>query len=127
MSARFVTIDRETPLLFPEDLGKWVPENHIVHFIIEAAGRLDIGSFKVNEGGSEQYPPEMMPVLLMYCYVSKRMPSRVIEEATYSDVAVRYLCGNRAHPDHTVICRFRGENREAFTKVLVRRRRRRGC
>jgi transposase len=69
------------------------------------------------------YPPEMMPALLIYCYITKRMSSRVIEEATYSDVAVRYLCGNRAHPDHTVICRFRGEDREAFgeafTKVLV--------
>jgi transposase len=50
------------------------------------------------------------------------MSSRVIEEATYSEVA-RYICGNRAHPDHREICRFRTENREAFkeifTKVLV--------
>ena len=49
--------------------------------------------------------------------------SRVIEEATYTDVAARYICGNRAHPDHTVICRFRSGNRglfkEIFTKVLV--------
>ncbi|MDR1902762.1 MAG: hypothetical protein LBQ88_10840 [Treponema sp.] len=36
MSARFVTIDWGTPLLFPEDLRKWATENHIVHFIIEA-------------------------------------------------------------------------------------------
>jgi transposase len=46
-----------------------------------------------------------------------------MEEAAYSDVGVRYICGNNAHPDHSVICRFRTENREAFkdifTKVLV--------
>ncbi|MDR2094371.1 MAG: transposase [Treponema sp.] len=40
-----------------------------------------------------------------------------------TDVAVRYICGNTAHPDHRVICRFRTENREGFkevfTKVLV--------
>jgi hypothetical protein len=35
MSAKFVNADRETPLLFPEDLRKWVAENHIVHFIID--------------------------------------------------------------------------------------------
>ncbi|MDR1862978.1 MAG: transposase [Treponema sp.] len=68
-------------------------------------------------------PPEIMLALIIYCYVTKRMPSWVIEEAAYSDAAVRYICGNRTHPDHTVICRFRGENREAFgeafTKVLV--------
>ncbi|MDR1863581.1 MAG: transposase [Treponema sp.] len=69
------------------------------------------------------YPPEMMSALLIYCYLTKRMPSWMIEEAAYSDAAVRYICGNRVHPDHTVICRFRVENREAFreafTKVLV--------
>jgi transposase len=73
--------------------------------------------------GSEQYPPAMMASLLLYCYATGRMSSRVIEEATYSDVAVRYICGNSAHPDHSVICRFRTEHREAFkdifTKVLV--------
>jgi hypothetical protein len=51
------------------------------------------------------------------------MSSRMIEEATYTDIAARYSCGNTAHPDHTVICRFRTENREAFkeafTKVVV--------
>jgi hypothetical protein len=65
----------------------------------------------------------MMAALLLYCYATGRMSSRVIEEATYTDVAVRFICGNRAHPDHTVICRFRTENREGFkelfTKVLV--------
>jgi transposase len=125
MSARFVTIDRETPMMFPEDLRDWIPEDHLVHFIIDAIEQLNISGFKVNHtgSGSEQYPPEMMLSLLLYCYATRRMSSRVIEEATYTDVAVRYICGNQAHPDHTVICRFRGENREgfkeAFTKVLV--------
>ncbi|MDR1175501.1 MAG: transposase, partial [Treponema sp.] len=125
MSARFVNVDRDTPLLFPADLREWLPENHLVHFIIEAVEQLDVSAFKVNDSGSgsEQYPPGMMVMLLLYCYATGRMSSRVIEAATYSDVAVRYICGNRAHPDHTVICRFRTENREGvkelFTRVLV--------
>jgi 2-enoate reductase len=28
MSVRFVYVDRNTPLLFPEDLREWFPENH---------------------------------------------------------------------------------------------------
>ena len=125
MSARFVNIDRDTPLLFPEDLRKWVPENHIVHFIIDAVMKLDIRNFKVTENGSgdEQYPPEMMLALLIYCYVTKRMSSRAIEAATYMDIGARYICGNKAHPDHSVLCRFRTGNREAFgeafTKILM--------
>jgi transposase len=116
MGARFVTVDRDTPLLFPADLRDWLPENHLVHFIIEAVEQLGAGAFKVNNSGSgsEQYPPEMMAMLLPYCYATGRMSSRVIEAATYNDVAVIYICGNIAHPYHRVICRFRTENREGF-------------
>ena len=107
MSARFVNIDRDTPLLLPEDLRKWVPENHMVHFIIEALGKPDIRNFKVNEKGSgdEQYPPEMMPALLIYGYVTKRLSSRVLEEATCLNIGARYICGNKAHPGHRVLKR----------------------
>jgi hypothetical protein len=31
-----------------------------------------------------------------------RMSSRVIERTTYTDVTVRYICGNEAPPDHSV-------------------------
>ena len=37
MSERFVTIDRETPMLFPVDMRDWLPGDHLVYFIIEAA------------------------------------------------------------------------------------------
>jgi len=36
MAAHFVNIDRDTPLLLPPDLWDWVPDNHIVHFILDA-------------------------------------------------------------------------------------------
>jgi transposase len=122
MSVRFVDVDRDTPLLFPVDLREWSPENHLVHFIIEAVEKLDMSGFKVNEtgSGSRQYPPEMMVALLLYCYATGRMSSRVTGEATHTDVAVRFICGNRAHPDHTVICRFRTENREGFKELFAK-------
>jgi hypothetical protein len=45
----------------------------------------------------------MMLALLIYCYATGRFGSRTIEAASYSDVAVRYLCANH-HPDHDSIC-----------------------
>jgi transposase len=78
MSARLVNIDRETPMLFPVDMREWLPENHLVHFVVDAVGVLSIPSFKINNSGSgdEQYPPEMMIALLVYCYVTGVFSSR---------------------------------------------------
>ena len=65
----------------------------------------------------------MMLSLLIYCYATGRFSSRSIEAATYSDVAVRYICGGDTHPDHDTICTFRRENgkvfKECFVKVLI--------
>ena len=123
MAARFVNIDRDTPMLLPCDLRQWVPPEHVVHFILDAVAQVPTEHFRINHRGtgSEQYPPAMMLALLIYCYATGRSGSRTMEQATYSDVAVRYLCANR-HPDHDSICTFRRENavgiQAAFVKVL---------
>jgi len=59
MSARFVDVDRETPMLLPPDLRDWVPEDDLVHFILEAVQRLPLEDFQVNHRGSgnRQFPP----------------------------------------------------------------------
>jgi transposase len=120
MAARLKIIDRDTPMLLPVDLREWVPANHIVHFILDAVKGLPLEVFHLNHkgSGSKQYSPEMMLSLLIYCYVTRRFSSRVIEEATFSDVVVRYICAN-THPDHDTICTFRKNNEQAFKKAFV--------
>lgn len=120
MAARFVNLDRRTPMMLPCDLREWVPEGHIVHFILDAVEEIPTGHFRINHRGtgSEQYPPTMMLALLIYCYATGRFGSRTIEAATYSDVAVRYLCANH-HPDHDSICEFRAANEAAFRAAFV--------
>ena len=120
MPARFVNIDRQTPMFLPCDLRQWVPEGHIIHFIIDAVEQIPTAHFHVNHRGtgSEQYPPAMMLALLIYCYATGRFGSRAIEAATSSDVAVRYLCAN-THPDHDSICTFRTTNENAFQAAFV--------
>ncbi len=122
MAAQFVTIDRETTMLLPPDLRDWIPEDSMVHFIIDAVDSLEIQGFSVNErgSGSPQYPPSMMLALLVYSYATGRFSSREIEQATYYDVAIRYLCGGDKHPDHDTICSFRTRNREAFKEAFVK-------
>ena len=101
--------------LLPHNLKDWIPEDDIVHFVIEAAGMVPLDDFTVNHKGtgSAQYHPNMMLALLLYCYSHGIFSSRKIKRATYKDIAVRYLCGN-THPDHDTICTFRVSNEQAI-------------
>ncbi len=107
-------------MLLPPDLRDWLPEDHIVHFILEVVQSMNPSGFSVNQRGtgSRQYPPSMLLALLVYCYCTGRFSSRAIEAATHCDVAVRYICAG-AHPDHDTICTFRRVNRKAFEKFFV--------
>lgn len=123
MATRFVPIDRDTPLLLPPNLRDWVPDDHLVHFILDAVAALDLRQVKVNERGtgSEQYPPTMLLALLIYSYATGTFSSRRIEQSTYDSVPVRLLTAD-THPDHDTICAFRCENQalltESFVKIL---------
>ena len=123
MSARFVNIDHDTPMLLPPDLRDWVSPGHMVHFIIDAVKALDLSLARTNQRGTghAQYPPSMMLGLLIYCYATGTFASRRIETLTYENVAVRFLTGD-THPDHDSICKFRRENKDllssAFHQVL---------
>ena len=121
MPARFVTIDRLTPMLLPPDLRDWIQHDDLVLFIADAVDTLHLAAFRVNHRGtgSEQFPPAMLLALLTYCYATGRFGSRTIERATYSDVSVRYLCAN-THPDHETICEFRRQNRALFEETFVK-------
>jgi transposase len=120
MAARFINLDRQTPVLLPCDLREWVPADHVVHFILDAVEQLPTARFKINDRGTgnPQYPPTMILALLIYCYATGRFGSRTIEAATHSDVAVRFFCAN-LYPDHSSICEFRVANEAAFRAAFV--------
>ena len=123
MAARFQNIDRQTPMLLPECLQDWVPDNDLAHFVIDAVAALKLEQCSTNHRGTgdAQYPPAMMLTLLVYCYATGLFSSRRIEHATWQNVAVRYICAN-THPDHDTICAFRRKNgplvQESFVKIL---------
>lgn len=120
MKRKFVSVDRDQPLLLPPDPRDWVPEDDLVHFVIQAVDGLELSAFKVNVkgSGSAQYPPHMMLSLLIYCYANGIFSSRRIERATHRDIAVRYLTAD-THPDHDTICAFRRENFDAVAACFV--------
>ncbi len=123
MATRFVSIDRDTPLLLPPSLRDWVPADHLVHFILDAVDALDLRLVKVNTRGtgSEQYPPRMLLALLIYSYATGTFSSRRMEQSPHDSVPGRLLTAD-THPDHDTICTFRRKNQdllsESFVKVL---------
>lgn len=118
--AKFVNIDRDTPLLVPPDLRDWVAKDHLVHFVIDAMEAVDTGGAVVNERGtgSAQYPPAMLLALLVYSYATGLFSSRQIERSSYENVAVRLLCGD-THPDHDTLCAFRRKNAVLLARVFA--------
>ncbi len=118
-----MNVDHDTPLLLPPDVREWVPEGHLVHFIMDAVAQLDVSKARVNERGTgdKQYPPSMMLGGLIYSYATGVFSSRGIERSTYENVAMRLLCAD-THPDHDTWCTFRRANAEllssSFGQVL---------
>ena len=112
--------------MLPPDLRDWIPQDGLVHFVIQAVEGLDLPRFKLNAkgSGSTQYPPHMMLSLFIYCYANGVFSSRrhdhafKIERATHRDIAVRYLTRD-THPDHDTICTFRRENFDAVAACFV--------
>ena len=62
MAAKFVSVDHDSSLWLPPDLRDWLPSEHMVHFIMDAA---------------TYYPDfNMLPVNTLirnYVYISRRL------------------------------------------------------
>ena len=52
MSTRFVSADRNQPLLLPPDLRDWIPEEDLVHFVIQAVEGMSLDAFKSRVRGA---------------------------------------------------------------------------
>lgn len=119
MPERYVDIDRRTPMLLPVDLREWVAKDTMARLIIDAIEQCDLRRAVTNDrgSGSLQYPPGMMVSLLIYAYAHGVFSSRRIEQLSYENLSVRYLCAN-THPDHDTIAKFRRENAALFQDCM---------
>lgn len=128
MAKTFMPVDREQRFLLPPDMREWLPEDHVVWFLIEVVEQLDLSALEANyrlgAQGRRAYHPAMLLTVLLYAYSQGQRSSRKIEAACRSDVAYRVICGSWGEtPDHSTICRFRRRHEEVvkdlFCQVLV--------
>src|SRR5919198_612093 len=121
MAQNFLACDRDQELLLPPSLREWVPEGHLVWFVIDAVAALDLSAFyaayRDNGQGRAAHDPAMMVALLLYSYAVGERSSRRIERRCVEDVATRVICANQA-PDHTTVARFRQRHERALAGLF---------
>jgi transposase len=125
MPQNFIDCDREQAFLLPPSLRDWLPEDHLVWFVIDTVGRLDLSAFyaayRADGHGRAAYEPLMVVSLVLYAYSTDERSSRGIERRCRQDIAYRVITGNQV-PDHATIARFIRRHQqllaELFTAVL---------
>jgi transposase len=103
----------------------WLPQDDIVHLIVEAVAMMDLSKFeagyKLGGAGKAPFAPRMLLALLIYAYSQGVRSSRAIERLCRRDAGYRFIVGDTV-PDHTVIARFRqrhvAQMKEVFLGVL---------
>jgi transposase len=113
----------EQTLLLPPSPVEWLPENHLVFFLLDLAAELDLEAIhsvyrQKDPRGEKAYGPRMMVVLLLYAYGVGLPSSRRIEKACWEDAAFRVLTGNQ-QPDHSRIIDFRRRHLDALAGLFV--------
>jgi transposase len=123
MSKTFRPWNPEQTLLLPPSPVDWLPENHLVFFLLDLVVELDLGEIHAyyrqkDPRGEKAYDPRMMVVLLLYAYCVGLPSSRKIEKACWEDAAFRVLTGNQ-QPDHSRISDFRRRHLGALAGLFV--------
>lgn len=118
----FRPYDQSQVLLMAPSIQDWVCEGHLARFVSDLVDEaLDLGAIYAayEDGrGFPPYDPRLMVKLLIYGYATGTPSSRKLEERTYCDVAVRFLCADQ-HPDFRPIARFRKRHLTALADLFV--------
>jgi transposase len=114
-------VDRDQAFLLPPSMTDWLPDDHLVWFVIAAVDRLDTAAFharaRLGSVGRRGYDPDMLLTLFIYAMAHGVSSSRQIERLCGTDVAFRIICAGDT-PDHTVLARFRRGHEAALEDLL---------
>lgn len=113
--------DLDQLLLMPPSVREWLPEDHLVFFVLDVVAELDLSDFlrahREDGRGGAVYDPAMMLAVLVYAYCTGERSTRRIERRLAEDVAYRVLAANQC-PDHATLARFRRRHQDAITALF---------
>lgn len=121
MPYNFTPVDRDQLMLLPPSMSEWLPQDHLVWFVLDVVDELDLSAFlagyRLDGRGGAAYHPAMMLALLVYAYAVGERSSRRVERRCVEDVAFRVVAANQ-RPDHATIARFRANHAEALAELF---------
>jgi len=86
MAHTYKAPQRDQVFLLPPSIADWLPEDHLVWFVLDVVAMVDLAEFHKahpNDGvGRRAYDPEMMLALLFFSYCTGLRSSRRIEAQT---------------------------------------------
>ena len=126
MSRKFREWQPDASWLFPPSPRDWLPEDHLVYFLLDVTAQVDISpivdDYGGDNGGQPPFHPRMMLVLLLYSYSTGVFSSRRIMQRCATDAAFRIIVGEDI-PDFRRIAEFRARHlkhlQPLFLEVLV--------
>ena len=126
MSRKFREWQPDASWLFPPSPRDWLPEDHLVYFMLDVTAQVDISpivdDYGGDNGGQPPFHPRMMLVLLLYSYSTGVFSSRKIMQRCATDAAFRIIVGEDI-PDFRRIAEFRARHlkhlQPLFLEVLV--------
>jgi len=113
MSRKFREWQPDASWLFPPSPRDWLPEDHLVYFLLDVTAQIDISpivdDYSGKDGRTDGQPPfhpRMMLVLLLYAYSQGVFSSRKIMQRCTTDAAFRIIVVEDI-PDFRRIAEFR--------------------
>jgi transposase len=122
MSKHFRPWNPEQSLLFPPAPRDWLPENHLVYFLLDVIPQMDLQPilqpYQAEQRGQPPLHPTMLVTLLLYGYATGIFSSRRLMARCETDVAFRVIVGQDI-PDFRTISDFRKRHLAALEGLFV--------
>jgi transposase len=122
MSKTFRPWNPEQAFLFPPAPRDWLPEGHLVYFLLDVVPQMNLQpilqSYEAEERGQPPFHPVMLLTLLLFGYATGTISSRRLMARCETDVAFRVIVGEDI-PDFRTISDFRKRHWTALKGLFV--------
>jgi transposase len=122
MSKQFRPWNPDQSFLFPPSPRDWLPENHLVYFLLDVLPQMNLQPilqpYQTEERGQPPFHPTMLVTLLLYGYATGVFSSRRLMARCETDAAFRVIVGEDI-PDFRTISDFRKRHLTALADLFV--------